>query len=73
MKQNHHIEVLMSKHSQTTCNLYRRWLTTSLDCIRLLLKRGFPIRGRDGLIESSNQENSLEMLRWFANRKKKVK
>ncbi|XP_024634822.2 zinc finger MYM-type protein 1-like [Medicago truncatula] len=73
MKQDQHIEGLMSKHSQTTRNLNRRRLTTSLDCIRLVLKQGLPFRGHDEKIESSNQGNFLELLRWFAKRKNKVK
>jgi hypothetical protein len=73
MKQDQHIEVVLSKQSETTRDLYRRRLTASLDCLHFLMKQGLPFRGHDEKIESSNQGNFLEMLRWYADKKKKVK
>jgi hypothetical protein len=73
MKQNQHIEVFIFKHSEKTRNMYRRRLTASLDCLRYLLRQGLPFRGHDESIDSSNQGNFLEMLRWYADRKKKVR
>jgi hypothetical protein len=70
MKQNQHIEVFISKHSEKTRNMYRRRLTASLDCLRYLLRQGLPFRGHDESIDSSNQGNFLEMLRWYADRNK---
>jgi hypothetical protein len=37
------------------------------------LKQRLPFRGHDENIESYNQGNLLELLKWFANRKKKAK
>ncbi|PNX59718.1 zinc finger MYM-type protein 1-like, partial [Trifolium pratense] len=53
--------------------MYRRRLTASIDCLRYLLRQGLPFRGHDESITSSNQGNFLEMLRWYAGRKKKVR
>ncbi|XP_058725322.1 uncharacterized protein LOC131596620 [Vicia villosa] len=73
MNQNQHIEVVISKQSEQTRDLYRRRLTASLDCLRYLLKQGLAFRGHGESIESSNQGNFLEMLRWYADKKKKVR
>ncbi|XP_058733557.1 uncharacterized protein LOC131605187 [Vicia villosa] len=73
MNQNQHIEVVISKQSKQTRDLYRRRLTASLDCLRYLLKQGLAFRGHDESIESYNQGNFLEMLRWYADKKKKVR
>jgi hypothetical protein len=70
MKQNQHIEVFIFKHSEKTRNMYRRRLTASLDCLRYLLRQGLPFHGHDESIDSSNQGNFLEMLRWYADRNK---
>jgi hypothetical protein len=73
MKQNQHIEVMVSKQSDVARNLYRIQLTASLDYLRYLMLQGFPVRGNDESIESDKQGIFLQLLRWYATRKKKVK
>lgn len=73
MNQNQHIEIVICKQSESVRDIYRRRLTASIDCIRYLLKQGLVFRGHDEKKESSNQGNFLEMLRWYAKRKKKVR
>jgi hypothetical protein len=59
MNQNQHIEVVISKQSEGICDLNRRRLTTSLHCIRYLLKQGLSFRGHDESKEYSKQGNFL--------------
>ena len=45
--------------------MYRRRLTTSINCIRFLLKQGLAFRGHDESTNSANQGNFLELLKFF--------
>ncbi|KAH1240280.1 Zinc finger MYM-type protein 1 [Glycine max] len=66
MNQNQHIEVAISKQSEQVHDLYRRRLTTSIDCIRFLLKLRLTFRGHDESTNSANQGNFLELLKFLA-------
>jgi len=54
MNQNQHIKAVICKQSKSVCDIYRRRLTTSIDCIRFLLKQGLTFRGHNEKRESSN-------------------
>ncbi|KAH1211146.1 Zinc finger MYM-type protein 1 [Glycine max] len=66
MNQNQHIKVAISKQSEQVCDLYRRRLTASIDCIHFLLKQGLAFRGHDESTNSANQGNFLELLKYLA-------
>ncbi|KRG99314.1 hypothetical protein GLYMA_18G136400v4, partial [Glycine max] len=60
-----HIEVAISKQSKKVHDLYRRRLTSSIDCFRFLLKQGLAFRGHDESTNSANQGNFLELLKFL--------
>ncbi|KAG5087926.1 hypothetical protein JHK86_000538 [Glycine max] len=62
----HNIAFVISKQFEQVRDLYRRCLTTSIDCIRFLLKQGLAFCGHDESTNSANQGNFLELLRFLA-------
>ncbi|KAL5550599.1 hypothetical protein UlMin_000775 [Ulmus minor] len=52
---------------------YRTRLTTSVDCIRFLIRQGLAFRGHNEFEDSSNQYNFLELLNFLADHNEEVR
>ncbi|XP_028110425.1 zinc finger MYM-type protein 1-like [Camellia sinensis] len=52
---------------------YRTHLNSSVDCVHFLLRQGLAFRGHDESINSSNQGNFLELLKFLADHNEDVK
>ncbi|XP_062085462.1 uncharacterized protein LOC133791557 [Humulus lupulus] len=66
MNQKQHIETIISKQSSQVKKEYRTRLETSVMCVRYLLRQGLAFRGHDESLDSTNQGNFLELLRFAA-------
>ncbi|XP_057440073.1 uncharacterized protein LOC130731930, partial [Lotus japonicus] len=66
MKQDQHIDTVMSRHSDTQRNIYRTRLKATIDCVCWLLKQGLAFRGHDESKGSTRQGNFLELLKFLA-------
>ena len=67
------VSYMLSNQSLDQQSSYRTRLTSILDCIRFLLGQGLSFRGHDESQGSINKGNFLELLEWYAFRKKKVR
>ncbi|XP_062075933.1 uncharacterized protein LOC133780069 [Humulus lupulus] len=66
MNQKQHIETIISKQSSQVKKEYRTRLETSVVCVRYLLRQGLAFRGHYEYLDSTNQGNFLELLRFAA-------
>ncbi|XP_031090938.1 uncharacterized protein LOC115995930 [Ipomoea triloba] len=72
MTQEQHIQVFVSKQSDQMKQNYRVWLTSSVKCIRFLLRQGLAFHRHDECIDSLNRGNFLETLKLLANNNEDV-
>ncbi|XP_022858999.1 zinc finger MYM-type protein 1-like [Olea europaea var. sylvestris] len=72
MNQKQSISYVISSQSTSQQKNYRIRLTVVLDCTRFLLIQGLPSHGHDESKESLNKENLIELLNWYASRRKKI-
>lgn len=68
-----HIETLFSKQSNRVQSEYEIFLNVSIDCVWFLLRQGIAFHDHDEFEDCSNQENFLELLRFFANHNEDIK
>ncbi|XP_021829452.1 uncharacterized protein LOC110769732 [Prunus avium] len=73
MNQKKHIRTVLIKQLEQARIDYRICLTSSLDCVRFLLRQGFPFCGHNESDTSSIKGNYLELLQFLANHDEKVK
>ncbi|XP_042467523.1 uncharacterized protein LOC122050704 [Zingiber officinale] len=66
MNQKQHIETCLVNQSSQVAIDYHVHLTTSIDCIRFLVRQGLAFRGHDESTNSLNHGNVLELLRFLA-------
>jgi RNase H-fold protein (predicted Holliday junction resolvase) len=62
MNQKQHIEVVISKHSDSMKKEYRIHLISTIDYIRYLLRQGLAFRAHDESFDSKNKGNFLELV-----------
>ncbi|XP_022850566.1 zinc finger MYM-type protein 1-like [Olea europaea var. sylvestris] len=72
MNQNQSISHVISSQSSSQQKNYRTRLIAVLDCTRFLLMQGLSSRGHDESKESLNKGNLIELLNWYAIRRKKI-
>ncbi|XP_019186579.1 PREDICTED: uncharacterized protein LOC109181283 [Ipomoea nil] len=72
MTQEQHLQVCVSKHSEQSKQDYRVRLTSSVKCIRLLLRQGLAFRGNDESYDSLNRGNFLKLLKFLADNNEDV-
>lgn len=65
MNQNQHIQTIISKQSDEDKMDYRISLTSSINCIRYLLKQGLTFRDRNESDDSKNRGKFLKLLHWL--------
>ncbi|XP_022873117.1 zinc finger MYM-type protein 1-like, partial [Olea europaea var. sylvestris] len=66
------LKVNEASQSSSQQKNYKTRFTAVLDCIRFLLMQELLSRGHDELKESLNKENLIELLNWYAARRKKI-
>ncbi|XP_019194749.1 PREDICTED: zinc finger MYM-type protein 1-like [Ipomoea nil] len=72
MTQEQHLQVCVSKHSEQSKQDYCVRLTSSVKCIRLLLRQGLAFRGNDESYDSLNRGNFLKVLKFLADNNEDV-
>ncbi|XP_031258560.1 zinc finger MYM-type protein 1-like [Pistacia vera] len=75
MNQRQHIDVNLACMSKKSKLDYRISLNASIeiDCIRFLLHQGLAFRGHDESVESENQGNFMELLKFLSNHNDDIK
>ncbi|XP_031262511.1 zinc finger MYM-type protein 1-like [Pistacia vera] len=73
MNQRQHIDVNLGCVSKKGKLDYRIRLNASIDCIRFLLHQGLAFRGHDESVESENQGNFMELLKFLSNHNDDIK
>ncbi|XP_031279445.1 zinc finger MYM-type protein 1-like [Pistacia vera] len=73
INQRQHIDVNLACVSKKAKLDYRICLNTSIDCIRFLLHQGLAFRGHDKSVESENQDNFMELLKFLSNHNDDIK
>ncbi|XP_022860613.1 zinc finger MYM-type protein 1-like [Olea europaea var. sylvestris] len=72
MNKKQSISHVISSQSSSQQKNYKTRLTAVLDCTRFLLMQGLSSRGHDESKESLNKGNLIELLNWYATRRKKI-
>ncbi|XP_020704667.1 zinc finger MYM-type protein 1-like [Dendrobium catenatum] len=72
LNQSQHIGFVFQKQTYQATSAYHIRLTTSVDCIRFLLKQGLAFQGHDESSTSKNQGNFLELVQFLAEHNKDI-